>query len=263
VTQRLAPAGGNPAGQLAIVLDRVVESAPAVQQEITDGRAQISGTFSESESKDLALVLRTGALPIELEQSQVVRVSPTLGAASLRAGLLAGAIGLAAVALYMLLYYRLLGVVVVFGLGVFGALVLGLIGAIGAWRGFTLTLAGIAGIIVSVGIAADSYIIYFERIKDELKEGKTFRSSVDRGFSSALKTNVAANLVAGCAAVVLYFLAVGPVRGFALTLGISAAFDIAMLNFFTHPIVALLARSRRLAGLRAIGMREAMAGVAG
>jgi protein-export membrane protein SecD len=263
ITGRLAPQGGNPGQLLAIVLDRVVESAPQVQSEIREGRAQISGTFTEREARDLGLVLKTGALPIELEQSQVVRVSPTLGKASLNAGLLAGAIGLALVMAYILLYYRMLGLVVIAGLAIFGALVLGLIGFIGAVRGFTLTLAGIAGIIVSIGIAGDSYIIYFERIKDELREGKTFRLAVDRAFSSALRTNFAANSVAFIAAMILYLLAVGPVRGFALTLGISAVFDILLLYFFTHPAVALIARNKRLAGLRAVGMGEALASAAG
>lgn len=255
VTTRLAPQQR----QLAIALDRVVESAPSVQSPITDGQAQITGQFTEREAKDLALVLRTGALPIELERSQVQRVSATLGTASLRAGLLAGLIGLAAVVLYMLAFYRLLGVLTLLGLGIFAALILGVIGVIGATRGFSLTLAGVAGLVVSVGIAADSYIIYYERVKDELREGKTFRSAVDRGFKSAFRTNVAANSVAFAAAIILWLVAVGPVRGFALTLGISVAIDIALLYFYTHPAVALIARSRRLAGLRAVGMREAVA----
>jgi preprotein translocase subunit SecD len=243
--------------QLAIVLDRKVESAPAVQQAITDGRAQITGQFTERESKDLALVLRTGALPIELERSQVQRVSATLGTASLRSGLIAGAIGLALVALFMFVLYRLLGVITFIGLGLFGALILGVIGVIGVTRGFSLTLAGVAGLIVSLGIAADSYIIYFERVKDELKEGKTFRSAVDRAFTSALRTNLAANGVAVAAALILWAVAVGPVRGFALTLGISVLLDIGLLYFFAHPAVALMARNRRLSSLRSVGMREA------
>ncbi len=253
VTTRLAPQQG----QLAIVLDRRVESAPAVQQPITDGNAQITGQFTEQEARDLALVLRFGALPIELERSQVQRVSATLGTASLRSGLIAGLIGLTLVALYMFAFYRLLGVITLLGLGLFSAIILGLIGAIGVTRGFALTLAGVAGLIVSVGIAADSYIIYFERVKDELKEGKTFRSAVDRAFGSALRTNVAANGVAFFAAIILWLVAVGPVRGFALTLGISVLIDIGLLYFYAHPAVALIARNKRLAGLRGVGMREA------
>ncbi|HYZ92908.1 MAG TPA: protein translocase subunit SecD [Actinomycetota bacterium] len=258
VTTRLA----GTQRQLAIVLDRRVESAPAVQQAITDGRAQITGQFTEREAKDLALVLRTGALPIELERSQVQRVSATLGTASLRSGLIAGLIGLAAVAIYMFLFYRLLGVVTLLGMGIYAALLLGLIGVISATRGFSLTLAGVAGLIVSVGIAADSYIIYFERVKDELKEGKTFRSAVERAFRPALRTNLAANGVAFFAAIILYIVAVGPVRGFALMLGISLVFDIGLLYFYTHPVVALIARNRQAAGLRGVGMREAVGEVA-
>jgi preprotein translocase subunit SecD len=259
-TKKWADITGRLAGQqrqLAIVLDQRVESAPTVQEAITDGKAVISGQFTETDAKDLALVLRTGALPIELERSQVQRVSATLGTSSLRAGLVAGAIGLALVAVYMLAFYRLLGVITLLGLGLFGALIMGLMGAISQYRGFSLTLAGIAGLIVSLGIAADSYIIYFERVKDELKEGKTFRSAVERAFRSALRTNLAANTVAFSAAIILYLLAVGPVRGFALTLGISVLLDVGLLYFFTHPIVALIARNRTSSGLGRVGMSEA------
>ena len=255
VTTRLAPEQK----QLAIVLDRRVESAPAVQSPITDGRAQITGQFTEREARDLALVLRTGALPIELEQSQVQRVSATLGTASLRSGLVAGFIGLALVAIFLLALYRLLGLVTLTGLALFAALIMGVIGAISVTRGFALTLAGVAGLIVSIGIAADSYIIYFERVKDELKEGKTLRSSVERAFPSTLRTNLAANGVAAAAAFILYAVATGPVRGFALTLGISVVLDIGLLYFYTHPAVVLISRNRKLAGLRSMGMREASA----
>lgn len=162
------------------------------------------------------------------------------------------------VAIYMLLFYRLLGLITLIGLALFASLILGLIGALGQWRGFTLTLAGIAGLIVSVGIAADSYIVYFERIKDELKDGKTFRSAAERGYQSAFRTNLAGNSVAFAAAIILYLFAIGPVRGFALTLGMSVLLDIALLAFYTHPVVALIARNRRMAGLRAVGMNEAV-----
>ena len=245
--------------QLAIILDQRVESAPTVQEAITDGKARITGRFTEREAKDLALVLKTGALPIELERSQVQQVSATLGTASLKSGLIAGAIGLLLVALYMFAFYRLLGLITLFGLGIFGSLILGLIGLISQFRGFSLTLAGVAGLIVSVGIAADSYIIYFERVKDELKEGKTFRSAVDRAFRSALRTNVAANSVAFFAAMILWLLAVGPVRGFALTLGISVLMDIGLLYFYAHPVVALIARRRPAADMRGVGMGSATA----
>ncbi|MEX2393888.1 MAG: protein translocase subunit SecD [Actinomycetota bacterium] len=252
VTGRLAASQG----QLAIVLDQIVESAPGVEQAIPDGRGVITGQFTEQEAKDLALVLKTGALPIELEQSQVDHVSATLGSASLRSGLIAGVIGLVLVAAYMLLFYRLLGLVTLLGLGVFAVIILGLIGAISTYRGFSLTLAGVAGLIVSVGIAADSYIIYYERVKDELKEGKTLRSSVERGYRSALSTNLAANGVAFAAAIILWAVAVGPVRGFALTLGVSVLLDVILLNFFTHPIVGLLSNWKFLTGYRALGVRD-------
>ena len=241
---------------LAIVLDKRVESAPSVQQPITDGKARITGQFSESEAKDLALVLKTGALPIELEQSQVQRVSATLGTASLRSGLIAGVIGLALVALYMVAFYRLLGLITLVGMGFFTILILALIGVISSTRGFSLTLAGVAGLIVSVGIAADSYIIYFERLKDELKDGKTLRSAADRAFKPAVRTNLAANGVAFFAAIILWLVAVGPVRGFALTLGMSLLFDIGLLYLYTHPVVSLIARRGGRSGLRRVGMSD-------
>lgn len=257
VTTRLAPGGERPGGLLAIVLDRFVESAPQVQVPIENGQAEITGNFTEAEAKDLALVLKTGALPIELERSQVQRVSPTLGSASLRAGLIAGLIGLAAVAVYMFAFYRLLGLVTLIGIGLFGILTLGVVGLISQTRGFSLTLAGIAGLVVSIGIAADTYVIFFERLKDELREGKTFRSAVERGYQSALRTNITANTVAFAAAIILWLLAVGPVRGFALTMGISVVLDIALLNLYAHPVVALLANGRKQRGMRSVGMREA------
>jgi protein-export membrane protein SecD len=243
-------------GAIAIVLDKVVESAPNVQSAITDGKSQITGDFDEQSAKDLALVLSTGQLPVTLQRSQVQEVSATLGSASLRSGLIAGAIGLVLVALYMFIFYRLLGLVTLLGLGIFGVLVLGVIGVIGVTRGFSLTLAGVAGLIVSVGIAADSYIIYFERVKDELKEGKTLRSSAERAFRSAFRTNLAADGVTFLAAIILWAIAVGPVKGFALTLGISGLIDIAMLYFYAHPFVALVSRNRKAADMRSVGMQD-------
>lgn len=251
LTSRLAGKGA-----IAIVLDRVVESAPTVQNAITDGKAQITGSFTEQEAKSLALVLSTGQLPITLERSQVQEVSATLGSASLRSGLIAGAIGILLVAIYMFAFYRLLGLITLLGLGIFGALVLGLIGVIGVTRGFSLTLAGVAGLIVSVGIAADSYIIYFERVKDELKEGKTLRSAAERAFKSAFRTNLAADGVTFLAAIILWAIAVGPVKGFALTLGISGLLDIGLLYFYAHPIVALVSRNRKATDMKSVGMGE-------
>ncbi len=256
ITTRLAPAHGA----LGIVLDKLIYSAPAVQQPITDGKARITGGFKEQEAKDLALVLKTGALPITLERSQVEEVSPTLGTAALKSGLIAGAIGIALVALYMFAFYRLLGLITLLGLGIFGALILGLIGLIGVTRGFSLTLAGVAGLIVSVGIAADSYIIYFERVKDEIKDGKTLRSAAERAFRSAFRTNLAADGVTFLAAIILWIIAVGPVKGFALTLGISGLLDIALLYFYAHPVVALVSRNRtQPKDMKSMGMAEVVA----
>jgi protein-export membrane protein SecD len=236
--------------QLAIVLDGVVESHPQIGEDvqcgkgISGGKAQITGTFSQKDAKDLALVLRYGALPVALETSEVNQVSATLGRDSLRGGLIAGAIGLGLVLLYVLVFYRILGLVIWFGLVLFTGFVLGFVILLGKTAGFSLTLAGIAGIIVSIGIATDSFIVYFERLKDEVHQGKTIRASVDRAWSSAWRTVVAADLVTALAAIALYVLAVGSVRGFALTLGISTALDLVISRLYMHPIVWLLAQTK-------------------
>jgi preprotein translocase subunit SecD len=246
---------GQP-GLLAIVLDDVVESAPAMNPEvacgrgITGGQASISvgGTLeeSESEARDLALVLRTGALPITLEPSTFDTVSPTLGAESLKNGLLAGVIGLALVAIYLLVFYRVLGLVAIGQLLLFGALMMGIITLLGDLIGFSLTLAGVAGIIVSIGITADSSIIFFERLRDEVALGKTVRTAANKAFESAFRTNLTGNTSTLAAAAILYMLAVGPVRGFAFTLGLATILDIFILYFFTRPAVGLLAGGGRV-----------------
>lgn len=260
----------NPDGQvtrqLAIVLDRVVESHPQMgtdvkcNEGIKGGNARISGSFGEREARDLALVLKYGALPIELVPSTTTTVSPTLGKRSLRGGLAAGAIGLAIVFLYVLLFYRALGLIIWFGLAVHASLTLGVVILLGQSAGFALSLAGIAGLIVSLGIATDSFIVYFERIKDEVHQGKTVRASTDRAWSSAWRTILAADLVTALAAVVLYFLAVGSVRGFALMLGLSTALDLFVSRLFMHPSVWLLSRTRVLSDSKTLGMGS-MAGV--
>lgn len=247
-------------GQLArfaIVLDGQVRTAPGVNPSVACGAGIAGGQASitvgggaqedqgQAEAQDLALVLRTGALPITLEPSTFQTVSPTLGSASLDAGLLAGAIGLGLVALYLLFFYRTLGAVAISALLVFGVLITGLLGLLGR-VGFTLTLAGIAGIVVSIGITADSSILYFERIRDEVRLGKTVRTAVQKAFASAFRTNLAGNTVTLTAAVILYFLAVGSVRGFALTLGLATILDIAILWGFTRPVVLLLSTTRLL-----------------
>lgn len=247
---------GRP-GLLAIVLDGVVESAPTMNPDvrcgvgITGGRAQIttgaglSLQEQQQEAEDLALVLRTGALPISLEPATFETVSPTLGEESLRAGLLAGLIGLVLVGIWLGVFYRWLGGVALAALGVFGVVLFALISLLGQF-GFALTLAGVAGIIVSIGITADSSIIFFERIRDEVNLGKTVRTAVRRAFDSAFRTNLAGNTVTLAAAVILYFLAVGPVRGFALMLGMSTLLDLIILWAFTRPTVFLLSTTRFL-----------------
>ena len=213
------------------------------QASISVGAGQDDG--GEQEATDLSLVLRSGALPITLVSQDFRTVSPTLGAASLDAGLLAAGIGLLLVAIYLIGFYRWLGVVAISALTVFGVVITGLIGLMGGF-GFTLTLAGIAGIVVSIGITADSSILFFERIRDEVRLGKTVRTAVQRAFQSAFRTNLAGNTVTLAAAVILYFLAVGPVRGFALTLGVATILDIGILWAFTRPVVFLLSTTKLL-----------------
>jgi preprotein translocase subunit SecD len=247
-----------PTRQLAIVLDGVVQSAPTIQEAEFNGKAQISGGYSEGEAKEAALVLRYGALPVQLEPQTVQTVSASLGRDSLRAGLVAGAIGTAAVLLYMILYYRALGVVVVLGLGVWGALQWSIISYLGASQGLALSLAGTTGIIVSVGVTVDSYVVYFERLKDEVRSGRTLRASVDRSFRRAFRTILAADLAAFIGAAVLYLLTVGPVRGFAFFLGLSTILDIVVAWFFTRPLVALLARRQVFTSARFLGVARGL-----
>jgi preprotein translocase subunit SecD len=242
--------------QLAIVLDQRVESAPNVDEAITGGTGEITGDFSEPEARDLALVLQTGALPVELEQSQVETVSPTLGRESLEQGLIAGIAGLILLALYLAFYYRLLGLVTWFGMAVWAVLSLTIVALLGRGAGYSLTLAGIAGLVVSLGITADSYIVFYERLKDEVRKGKTVRAAVQPAFQHAWHTIVAANIVTITAAAILYVLAIGSVRGFALTLGIATLLDMFVVFFFKRPTVFLIARNRTLSDLPGMGLRS-------
>jgi preprotein translocase subunit SecD len=252
---------GSPLRQLAIVLDGLVESAPEMSpqvicnQGITGGEAVITTGGGRDEAQQLALVLRTGALPIELDFAQSQSVSPTLGEESLQAGLLAGLIGLVLVALYLLVLYRGLGAAAIAELAMFGLAVYGLVIILGETVGFTLTLAGIAGIIVSIGIAADSSIIYRERYRDEMRAGRTVRTAADHAFAKAWRTNLTGNTVSFLAAGVLYLLAIGPVRGFAFTLGLSTLVDTILFGTFTRSLFGLLARSPKLARSPVMGLR--------
>lgn len=250
--------------RVAIVLDGVVQSAPGMDAGvacgtgIAGGETQITVGGNEQEAKDLALVLRTGSLPITLVQSEVRKISPTLGSDSLTAGLQAGAIGLGLVMIYMLLYYRALGLVVWLGLFIFAASLYALVTALSRSAGLSLSLAGVAGLIVSLGVTADSYIVAFERLKDEVRSGKTMRAAVERGMSRAFRTILVADFVTGSAAVILFFLAVGPVRGFALTLGLATLIDVLVAYFYTRSAVHLLARTKLFSSGRFIGMRDAL-----
>lgn len=245
--------------QVAIVLDGVVKSAPVIQQAEFKGRGQISGTFTEREAKDLALVLRYGSLPVELKPETVQTVSASLGKDSLRAGIIAGLVGLGLVLLYMILYYRALGLVVILGLGVWGALMWSIISFLGSTSGLALSLAGAVGIIISVGVTVDSYVVYFERLKDEVRAGRTIRSSVDRGFSRAFRTILAADISSFIGAALLYLLTVGSVRGFAFFLGLSTILDVVVAYFFTRPLVILLGRNRVFTEARWVGVARGLA----
>jgi preprotein translocase subunit SecD len=249
-----------PTGQLAIVLDAVVQSAPSINSPSFGAEdIQISGSFTESEAKDLALVLRYGSLPVELERQSVQTVSASLGDDSLRAGILAGIVGLVLVAAYMLVYYRALGLVVILGLTVWGALIYTIIAVLGETQGLALTLSGVTGIIVSIGVTVDSYVVYFERLKDEVKAGRTLRTSTDRAFKRAFRTVLAANFTAFLAALVLWWLTVGSVRGFAFFLGLSTLLDVVVAWAFTHPVVVLLARNRVFTEMPFLGVARGLA----
>jgi preprotein translocase subunit SecD len=253
--------------QVAIVLDGKVESAAGMQDPATSAQGGVEcgqgieggetsiDVGNENEAKDLALVLTTGALPITLEQQEVRKVSPTLGRESLNTGLFAGAVGLGLVMIYVLLYYRTLGLVIWLGFFQFTALVYAALAILGETAGLSLTLAGVAGIIVSIGIAADSFIVAFERLKDEVRSGKSLRAAVQRGSDRAIKTILVADFVTGIGAVILFFLAVGPVRGFALTLGLSTIVDILLAYFLIRPAMVLLGRTKHLGGA-AVGARD-------
>ena len=256
-------AAANVGKQVAIVLDGVVKSAPTFQTASFGGRGQITGSFTEGDAKDLALVLRYGSLPVELEVQTSQTVSASLGRDSLHAGLVAGAIGLGLVLLYMLVYYRALGVVVVLGLLVSGSLLYTVLSLLSSQAGLTLSLSGATGVIVSVGVTVDSYIVFFERLKDDVGAGKSVRSSVDRSFQRAWRTILVADATSFIGATILYLLAVGPVRGFALNLALSTVLDCVVAWFFTRTMVSLLGRSRFFTEARFFGVARGLAQTSG
>ncbi|MGW5382836.1 protein translocase subunit SecD [Nocardia sp. NPDC003963] len=230
--------------RVAFVLDSEVVSAPVVQQgPQLGGRTSISGDFNAASAKELANTLKYGSLPLSFQTSEAETVSATLGLSSLKAGLLAGAVGLIAVLVYCLVYYRMLGFLTALSLIGSGFAVYGIMVLLGRWIGFTLDLAGIAGLIIGIGMTADSFVVFFERIKDEMREGRSFRSAVPRGWQRARKTILSGNAVSFIAAAVLYVLAVGQVRGFAFTLGLTTILDVVVVVLVTAPLVHLASRS--------------------
>ena len=256
------PKGCN---SVAIVLDGVVESSPYISSQggIPGGRAEISGSFTQSTANDLANVLKYGALPLKFTQSDVESVSATLGNQQLRGGLIAGIIGLGLVIVFSLLYYRALGIVTVGSLAVSGLILYAVTTMLGhSSVGYTLSLPGIAGFIVAVGITADSFVVFFERIRDEIREGRRLRSAVDRGWPRARRTILSADTVSLLAAFVLYVVSIGDVRGFAFTLGMSTLSDLFIVFFFTKPLLEVLGKwSVFDSGKAWTGIGKARAGV--
>ncbi len=245
-----------PTGQLAMVLDGTVISAPTVNEpEFTGGSVQISGSFTAEEAQDLAKILEFGAVPVRFGVSQAQTVSATLGSDSLRAAIISGLVGILIVLILLVAYYRLMALFVVAGMTISIALLWSVISVLSRTNGLALSLSGIAGIIVSIGIAVDSYIVFFERVKDEIRVGKTLKNSVIRSFESAWRTVVAADTVSFLCAAVLWFLTVGSVRGFAFFLGISALTDLVMTFFFTRSAVLLFARSKWVQGKKVLGIQ--------
>jgi len=241
-----------PTGQVAIELDNEVVSAPAVQADSAvfspfhRSEITISGQFTEDEARDLALVLDYGALPVELEAQQSQIVSASLGTDALAAGVLAGLIGLALVSAYLIVYYRLLGLVAIASLGLSGAMLWTIIAWLGESQGLALTLAGVTGLIVAIGVSVDSNVVYFEHLKEDVRSGRTLRSAVDRAFPVAYSTIVKADFASLIAAGVLYWLTSGPVRGFALYLGLATILDLVATYFFMGPLIGLMSRGSSL-----------------
>ena len=244
-----------PTGQIAIVLDGEVISAPVVQQAVfTGGTVQISGSFTEAEARDLAKILEFGAVPVKFSVATVQTVSPTLGKDSLRAAVISGLVGVLLVMLFFFFYYRLLTIVVISGLAISGSLLWSVISYLSKTNGLALTLSGVAGIVVSIGVTVDSYVVFFERLKDELVSGKTMRGAAQRSFTSAWRTILAADTGSCIGAIILWQLTVGSVRGFAFFLGLSTLIDVFVAYLFTRPAILLLARSKFMAGRNVLGV---------
>ncbi|MFG3421522.1 protein translocase subunit SecD [Micromonospora sp. NPDC047730] len=243
--------------RVAVVLDNEIVSSPEIQGVLT-GNSQITGNFTQKDASTLAGQLRYGALPVTFEEQESQNVTATLGASHLRAGLLAAGIGMLLVIIYSFFYYRLLGSVIFLSLILSALLVFGALVVLGRQIGFTLTLAGIAGMIVSLGVAADSFVIYFERLKDEIREGRSPRSAVPRAWIRARRTIISANAITLMSAVVLYVVSVGAVKGFAFALGLATVLDLVVVFLFRHPIMTMFARTRAFLSPRVSGLGRAL-----
>jgi preprotein translocase subunit SecD len=253
-----------PAGQLAIELDGVIISAPTVQEPQFNGDVSITGKFSEREAKNLARVLKSGSLPVQMKTQSVQNVSPTLGRDSLHAAIVSGSIGVALVLVMLTLYYgTLLGLTVFSGVAVGGALLYGVISLLSKTQGLALSLAGVAGVIVSVGVTVDSYVVFFERLKDEIRGGRTMRNSAQRAWAGAWHTILVADVVSLLGALTLWYLTVGSVRNFAFFLGLSTLIDLLIAYCFTRPMVLLLARTSWMARRKVMGIEAVQAPAAG
>lgn len=244
LTTKLYAQTTPPLNQNAVVLDGVVESAPVIQAAIMNGQAQISGNFTQQSATDLANVLKYGALPLDFDVSEVQTVSPSLGGEQLRAGLIAGLIGLVLVLIYSLFYYRALFVVVVGSLAIAALLTWACLSLLGPATGLALNLPGVAGTLVGIGVTADSFVIYFERIRDELRDGRSLRSAIETGWKKSRGTIVISDMVSLLSAIVLFILSIGAVKGFAFTLGLTTLIDLAIIFWFTKPLLNLLVRTK-------------------
>jgi preprotein translocase subunit SecD len=246
-------------GQIAITLDGTVQSAPQVNQPSFTDSVAITGSFSKAEAQSLASVLNRGAFPVEIKAQEARTVSASAGADSLQAAVIAGIIGLILTLILMFLYYRSLTIVIVAGITVWGMLVFTAASLVSIWTNYSLGLAGVTGIIVAVGVTVDSYVVFFERIKDELRNGRSFKNAAPRSFGATWRTIWVADLVSIIAAAILFTLSVGSVRGFALYLGITTLCDLFVCYFFTRPAVLLLASSGRIKGRNVLGVQLAAA----
>ncbi len=242
-------------GQIAIALDSVVQSSPQVNQPNFTNSVAITGSFSKGEAEDLAAVLNRGAFPVEVKAQEARIVSPSAGADSLNAAIVAGVIGILLVLAMLFAYYRWMTLVILLALAVWALFVFGVASLISGWTNYALTLAGVTGIIVSIGVTVDSYVVFFERLKDELRSGRTFRNATPRSWNATWRTIWAANLVSIIGAVILFVLSVGSVRGFALYLGVTAFCDLLILYTFTRPFMLLLASSEFMRNRSAFGIK--------